>query len=51
MYSMLKINKIPRIALRVIYDDYNSTYEELLASQNDISINQKHVTHLAIEVY
>ena len=51
MYSLLKINKIPQITLRVIYDDYNSTYEELLASQNDISIHQKHLTHLAIEVY
>ena len=48
---MLKINKIPRIALRVIYDDYNSTYEELLASQNDISIHERHLKHLTIENY
>ena len=49
--SMLKINKIHRRTLRVVYDDYNSTYEELLASHNDISIHQKHLKHLAIEVY
>ena len=36
--SMLKINKIHWRTLRVVYDDYNSTYEELLASHNDISI-------------
>ena len=41
--SMLKINKIHRRTLRVVYDDYNSTYEELLASHNDISIHQKHL--------
>ena len=49
--SMLKINKIHRRTLRVVYDDFNSTYEELLASYNDISIHQKHLKHLAIEVY
>ena len=48
--SMLKVNKIHRRTLRVVYD-YNSTYEELLASHNDISIHQKHLKHLAIEVY
>ena len=48
---MLKINKIHGRTLRVVYDDFNSTYEELLASYNDISIHQKHLKHLAIEVY
>ena len=48
---MLKINKIHRRTLRVVYDDYSSTYEELLASHNDISIHQKHLKHLAVEVY
>ena len=49
--SMLKINKIHRRTLHLVYDNYNSTYEELLASHNDISIHQKHLKHLAIEVY
>ena len=31
--------------------DYNSSYGELLASHNDISIHQKHVKHLVTEVY
>ena len=37
--------------LSTIYDGFNSTYEELLASHNDISIHQKHLKHLAIEVH
>ena len=49
--SLLKINKIHRRTLRVVYDDYSSTYEELLASHNDISIHQKHLKYVAIEVY
>ena len=48
--SMLKANKIHWRTLRVLYDDYKSTYEELLASHKDISIHQKHLKHLAIEV-
>ena len=49
--SMLKVNKIYRRTLCVVYDDNSSTYEELLNSHNDISIHQKHLKHLAIEVY
>ena len=49
--SMLNVNKIHRRTLRVVYDDYNSTYEELLASHNDISIHQKYLKYFAIEVY
>ena len=41
--SMLKINKIHQRTLRVVYDDYNSNYEELLASHNDISIHIKNI--------
>ena len=37
--------------MRVVYDDFNSTYEELLASHNDISIHLEHLKHLAIEFY
>ena len=49
--SMLKVNKTHRRTLGVVYDDYNSTYEELFASHNNISIHQKHLKYLAIEVY
>ena len=47
----LKVNKIHRRTLHVVYDDYNITYEELLASHNDICIHQKRLKHLGIEVY
>ena len=39
--SMLEVNKIHRRTLRVIYN-YDSTYKELLANHNDLSIHQKH---------
>ena len=48
---MLKVNKTPRRTLHAVYDDYNSNYEELLASHNDISIHQEHLKHLAVEVF
>ena len=49
--SMLKVNKIHQRTLRVVYGDYNSTYEELLASHNDISMHQKRLKHLTIDDY
>ena len=49
--SKLKVNKIYRRTLPMVYDDYNSTYEELFASHDDISIHQKHPKRLVIEVY
>ena len=48
---MLKLIKIHRITLRVVYDDFNSTFEEFLASHNDISIHQKYLKHLAFQIY
>ena len=48
---MLKVNKIHRRTIRMVYEDYNSTSEEHLASHNDISIHQKHLNYLAIEDY
>ena len=35
----------------MVYNDYNSTYEELFTSHDDISIHQKHLKRLVIEVY
>lgn len=35
----------------MVRDDFNSTYKELLASHNNISIHQKYLKHLAIEAY
>lgn len=49
--SILKVNKIHKTNLHLVYIDSISTYEELLAIHNDISIHQKHPEHLAVEVY
>ena len=35
----------------MVYDDLNSTSEEFLASHNYISIHQKYLKHLAIQIY
>ena len=37
--SILKVTKIHWRTLHEVYDDYNSTYEELLDIHNDISIH------------
>ena len=49
--SMPKVNQIHRRTLRVVYDDYNSTYEEPLASHNYMSIRQKYLKRSTIEVF
>ena len=48
---MLKENKTNRRTLRTVYDDCNSTYEDLLAGHSDLSIHQKHIKHPATDVY
>ena len=35
----------------MVYDDYKSTNEELLASHNGFSIYQKHLKRSSIEIY
>ena len=48
--SIDKILKIPKRTLQIVYDVYES-YEKLLNRSDDISIHQKHLRHLAIEIY
>ena len=49
--SIDKILKIHKITLQIVYDVYNESYENLLNRTDDISIHQKHMRYLAIEVY
>ena len=52
--SKIAINKILKIlyrTLQVLYSEYYKSYEELLQNNNDISIHQKHLRILALEVY
>ena len=34
-----KINKLHEIALRIVYDDYNSKFEELLTKDSSFTIH------------
>ena len=46
-----KILKIHERTLQIVYDVYDESYENLLNRSDDISIHQKHLRYLAIEVY
>ena len=49
--SIDKILKIHKRTLQIIYNVYYESYENLLNRSDDISIRQKHLRYLAIEVY
>ena len=52
--SKTAINKILEICYRtiqVVYCEYHKSYEELLQNNKDISIHQKHLRILALDVY
>ena len=40
-----KINKLHERALRIVYDDYNSKFEELLTKKSSFTIHQKTLRH------
>ena len=46
-----KINKIQERALRITYKDNTSQFKELLEKDNSVSIHQKNLQLLMIEVY
>ena len=46
-----KICKIHHRILQVVYDDFNKSYDKLLELNNDLSIHQRHLRYLAIEVF
>ena len=52
--SKMPINKICKLhyrTLKVVYDEYDKSYEELLKMNKSASIHQSHLQFLAIEVY
>jgi len=46
-----RINKLHERALRLVYGDYNSTFETLLEKDNSFTIHFKSIQKLAIEIY
>ena len=46
-----KINKIQERALRIVYSDANSTYEELLVKDGSVTIHERNTQMLAIVIY
>ena len=46
-----KINKLHKRALRLAYNDQNSSLEELLGRDNSMCIHHRNIQHLAIEMY
>ena len=46
-----KINHVHERALRLVYDDYTSLFEELLQNDKPISIHHRNIHNVAIEMY
>jgi len=49
--SNLKINKLHERALRIVYDDYQSTFNELLEKDGSLTIHHQNIHRLMIEIY
>ena len=46
-----KINHIHERALRIVYKDYSSSFKELLAKDKSVTIHQRNLRQLAIEIF
>ena len=46
-----KVFKIQHRTLQVVYNEYNKSYQELLQLNNIVSIHQRHLQYLALEVF
>ena len=46
-----EINNIQKRALRMVYLDYTSTFEELLRKDNSVTIHQRNIQLVAIEMF
>ena len=50
-YLNNKINSIHERALRLVYKDYNASFQELLDMDNSVSIHQRNLQTLAVEMF
>ena len=46
-----KINRLHERALRIVYNDYESTFEQLLINDKSFSIHHQNIHKLMIEIY
>ena len=46
-----KINHIHERALRIVYNDYSSSFEDLLNKDKSVTIHQRNLQQLAIEIF
>ena len=46
-----RINKIHERALRIVYEESNATFEELLTKDGAVTIHERNIQMLAIEMY
>ena len=46
-----QINKINERALRIVYVDNKSNFDELLKKSKSVSIHNRNIQHLAIEIF
>ena len=46
-----KINRLHERCLRIIYNDKRSTFEELLAKDNSVSVHYNNINAIATEMY
>ena len=49
--SNIRINHLHERALRIVYKDNESTFEDLLKKDNSVSIHHKNIRLLGIELY
>ena len=49
--SRMFCNNLHRRALRIVYNDHSSAFEDLLVKDNLISIHHRNICLLAIELY
>ena len=49
--SQFRLENIHKGTLRVVYNEYEKNYKDLLADHDEISIHQKHLQFLATEVF
>ena len=46
-----RINNIHERSLRIVYEDYKSSFEELLQKDNTVTVHERNIQTLAVEVF